>query len=94
MEDAIKVWVPSIAPSGLTLYRGDKFPQWNNSLLVGALADKEVRRLALQDGKVTSEEALFTEVEERIRDVRVSPAGDIYLLTDSSEGNVLRVIPN
>ena len=61
---------------------------------MGALADKEVRRLALQDGKVTSEETLFTEVKERIRDVRVSPAGDIYLLTDSSEGNVLRVIPN
>ncbi len=94
MEDPIHVWVPSIAPSGLTLYRGDKFPQWRNSLFVGALRDKEVRRLQLdKNGLVTAEETLFPEIAERIRDIRTGPDGYIYLLTDSSDGKILKVTP-
>lgn len=92
MEQPLHVWVPSIAPSGLAVYRGKIFPQWRGDLLVGALVDREVRRLTMQDGKIVSEESMFAELDARIRDVRVDHAGYIYLLTDGrGDGKVLRV---
>lgn len=91
MEAPLKYWVPSIAPSGLAIYTADRFPQWQGSLFVGALVDREVRRLTLADGAVVGEEALFSELGARIRNVRVGPDGFIYLLTDSSDGKVVRV---
>jgi glucose/arabinose dehydrogenase len=94
MEQPIKYWVPSIAPSGMAWYGGSLFPQWQGDLFVGALVDKEVRRLDLEDDKVVNEEALFTEIGERIRDVRASPDGYLYLLTDSPEGSMIRVSPS
>ncbi|MDG1662549.1 MAG: PQQ-dependent sugar dehydrogenase [Pseudomonadales bacterium] len=94
MEDSIKHWVPSIAPSGLAYYDGEAFPDWRNSLFVGALINKEVRRLSLDDhNQVIAEETLFAEIQERIRDVRVGPDGLIYILTDSSQGKLIRVLP-
>ncbi len=92
MEQALKIWVPSIAPSGLAYYDGKAFPQWSNSLFVGALVNKEVRRLSLQDGKVTGEETLFAELDARIRDLRQSPDGLLYIVTDG--GSLIRVVPN
>ena len=89
-EDPLWTWVPSIAPSGMAWYGGGSFPTWRNSLLVGALVDKEVRRLELRDGKVVKEEALFSELETRIRDVRVF-GDEIYVLTDSEQGALIRV---
>lgn len=88
-------WTPSIAPSGLALYRGELFPDWHGDLLVGALVNKEVRRVRLSDDGSSAEdlEGLFGELEERIRDVRVGPEGAVYLLTDSPDGRVLRVTP-
>ena len=86
-------WTPSIAPSGMTLYDGDLFPAWRGKLLVGALVDKEVRVLTLQDGEVSSETALFTELGARIRDVRTGMDGHVYLLTDAEDGALLRVWP-
>jgi aldose sugar dehydrogenase len=91
MEPALKIWVPSIAPSGLAYYDGEAFPQWNNSLFVGALVNKEVRRLSLQDGKVIAEETLFAGLDARIRDIRQSPDGLLYIVTDS--GGLFRVVP-
>lgn len=93
MEQPLKYWTPSIAPSGFAIYEGDAFPAWQGDFFVGALVDKEVRRLELIDGKIASEEALFSELNARIRDVRVSPEGLIYLLTDSDSGKVVRVRP-
>ena len=94
MEDSIKHWVPSIAPSGLAYYDGEAFPEWRNSLFVGALLNKEVRRLSLDiNNRVVAEETLFAEIAERIRDVRVGPDGLIYILTDSSKAKLLRVLP-
>ncbi len=93
MQQPIKQWTPSIAPSGMVYYRGDKFPAWKGSLFVGALVDQEVRRLTLSGDTVTSEEALFGELGARIRDVRESPNGYLYLLTDSDEGKLVRVLP-
>lgn len=87
-------WTPSIAPSGMALYTGELFPAWQGDLLVGALVNREVRRVRLSgDGSADDVEGLFGELEERIRDVRVGPEGAVYLLTDSPEGRVLRVTP-
>ncbi|WP_249975829.1 PQQ-dependent sugar dehydrogenase [Vreelandella olivaria] len=88
-------WTPSIAPSGLAIYTGELFPQWQGDLLVGALVNQEVRRVRLSGDGTSAEdvEGLFGELEERIRDVRVGPDGAIYLLTDNPEGRVLRVTP-
>ncbi|MCO7248113.1 PQQ-dependent sugar dehydrogenase [Halomonas sp. Mc5H-6] len=88
-------WTPSIAPSGMALYSGELFPEWQGDLLVGALVNKEVRRVRLYDDASSAEdvEGLFGELEERIRDVRQGPEGAIYLLTDSPEGRLLRVKP-
>ncbi|WP_008293571.1 PQQ-dependent sugar dehydrogenase [Congregibacter litoralis] len=91
-EAPLWTWVPSIAPSGMAWYGGNLFPTWRNSLFVGALVDEEVRRLTLHKGEVVEEEALFTELGSRIRDVRVFQ-DDIYLLTDSEEGALIRVVP-
>ncbi|MFV2089383.1 MAG: PQQ-dependent sugar dehydrogenase, partial [Pseudomonadales bacterium] len=91
MEQPLHYWVPSIAPSGFAIYRGDEFPEWSGSFLVGALVDKEVRRVSINADGSTSEEALFSELARRIRDVRVGPDGAIYLVTDGSPGQIIRV---
>ncbi|MGI9328244.1 MAG: PQQ-dependent sugar dehydrogenase [Pseudomonadales bacterium] len=75
----LKIWVPSIAPSGLDLYRGD--------LLVGALVDAEVRRVNVEDG---SEAVVFADLDERVREVRTGPDGCIYVLTDGENGRLVR----
>ena len=79
----------------MALYTGDLFPEWQGDLLVGALVNQEVRRVRLSgDGSRADDiEGLFGELEERIRDVRVGPEGAVYLLTDSPQGSVLRVMP-
>lgn len=92
MTQPIVHWVPSIAPSGLAIYRGPMFPEWQGDLLVGALIDRDVRRVMLSpDGKVLGQESLFSQVGERIRDVRVAPDGSVWLTTDDPAGKVLRV---
>jgi glucose/arabinose dehydrogenase len=92
MKDGLVVWVPSIAPSGLAVYRGAMFPEWQGDLLVGALVDREVRRVRLApDGRVLGQESLFRQVGERIRDVRVAPDGAVWLTTDDPQGKILRV---
>ena len=92
MEDGLLVWVPSIAPSGLAVYRGPMFSEWNGDLLVGALVDREVRRVRLSpDGKVLGQESLLKELGARIRDVRVAPDGSLWVTTDDPAGKVIRV---
>jgi aldose sugar dehydrogenase len=94
MEQPLVVWTPSIAPSGLAVYRGDKFPAWNGDLLVGALAFKQLRRVDIdENGQVRGQEILLTKLGERIRDVRVSPDGYVYVTTDYDQGRVLRIEP-
>jgi glucose/arabinose dehydrogenase len=91
MEQPLVYWVPSIAPAGMALYSGARFPEWNGNLFVAALAEKTIRRLVLKNNRVLEQEILFEDLNERMRDVRVSPAGDLYLLTDSDNGRVLRI---
>ncbi len=91
MAQPIRYWVPSIAPSGFALYRGGMFPELEGDLLVGALVAREVRRLELGAGGRVTESALFSELEARIRDVRVAADGSIFLVTDGSAGSIVRV---
>lgn len=93
MEDPILQWTPSIAPSGMAFYTGDKFPQWEGNLFVGALAHKHLRRLELDGNRVLVQEELLKERGERIRDVRVDREGYIYVLTDEPDGQLLKLEP-
>ncbi|HKO87296.1 MAG TPA: PQQ-dependent sugar dehydrogenase [Burkholderiales bacterium] len=86
-------WVPSIAPSGMAFYAGDKFPRWRGDLFVGALKDQMLVRLQLQDNRVVKEERLLSNGLGRIRDVRSGPDGYLYLLTDAEEGVLARLEP-
>jgi len=92
MVDGISVWVPSIAPSGLAVYRGAMFPEWAGDLFVGALAGEQVQRLHVNAAaKVTERVRVFPEIAERVRDVRVAPDGAIWVTTDADDGRVLRI---
>ena len=93
MEQPLYFWVPSIAPSGMAFYRGDKFPQWRNSLFVGALRGQLLARLELDGARVVREEQLLEDKVGRIRDVRTGPDGLVYLTTDDDPGKVLRLEP-
>ncbi|MFL5133082.1 MAG: PQQ-dependent sugar dehydrogenase, partial [Microvirga sp.] len=93
LEQPVYYWDPSIAPSGMAFYTGDKFPAWRGSILVGALAGKLVSRLETNGNRVTAEERLLQQLGERIRDVRQGPDGFVYLLTDSRNGRILRMRP-
>lgn len=93
MEQPVVYWVPSIAPSGMDFYDGDKFPNWRGNLFVGALAHAHLRRLTLDGDRVVAEEKLLEELDERIRAVRQGPDGYLYVLTDSPDGQLLRLEP-
>jgi len=93
MEQPIKYWVPSIAPSGMAFYTGDLFPAWRGSLFVGALAGEMLVRLEVNGETVGAEERLLQQLGERIRDVRQGPDGALWLATDNSSGRILRVVP-
>ena len=96
MEAPLLEWTPSIAPAGLTWYGGGLFPAWRGSLFVAALKERSVRRVPMADpqkGPSGDQELLFQELGERIRDVRAGPDGALWLLTDSPQGRVLRVVP-
>jgi glucose/arabinose dehydrogenase len=93
MEQPIHYWVPSIAPSGMAFYTGDKFPDWRGDLFIGALKFQLLARLELEGGKVIVEERLLKDKLGRIRDVRMGPDGYIYLLTDALNGKLVRLEP-
>ncbi|HYG90269.1 MAG TPA: PQQ-dependent sugar dehydrogenase [Azospirillum sp.] len=93
MEDPIYYWTPVIGASGMAFYTGDAFPGWKGSLFNGGLVADAVTRLELDGMRVTREERLFGELGKRIRDVRQGPDGALYLLTDESDGEILRVTP-
>ena len=86
-------WTPSIAPSGMAFYDGDKFPRWRGSLLVGALKFRLLSRLELDGERVVREERMLEDVLGRIRDVRVGPDGFVYLLNDHLNGVIARLEP-
>jgi glucose/arabinose dehydrogenase len=93
MEQPIYYWDPSIAPSGMAFYTGDRFPAWQGDLLIGALKYRLVARLELNGRNVVHEERILDGLRERIRDVVVGPQGYVWLLTDARNGRLLRVEP-
>lgn len=93
MRGPINHWTPSIAPSGITVYQGKAFPEFNGDLLVSGLAGRGVFRLNLEDGELVADQRLFHELNRRIRDVIVGDEGELYLLTDSASGEVIRIDP-
>lgn len=94
MEQPVHRWTPSIAPSGLAYLSSDHYgPQWQNSFFIGSLKFGTLHRLSISGRQVVSEEQFLLGSGERIRDVRQSPDGYLYLLTDSSNGRLLRINP-
>ena len=93
MEQPVYYWDPVIAPSGMLFYTGDKFPEWKNNVFVGGLASQALVRLVLENGAVTREERYLHELHERIRDVQQGPDGYIYVITDNTNGLILKVVP-
>jgi glucose/arabinose dehydrogenase len=91
MEQPVNVWVPSIATSGLLFYTGDRFPQWKNSLFVGGMNGEVLSRLTLDGKRVLNEEKLVQRMG-RIRDVRQSPDGYIYLAIDNRQGGKTPIV--
>lgn len=93
-------WVPSISPSSIMFYTGDKFPKWKNSLFIGSLTEQKLIRMAFhQPSQAELRENLLVPLQYRIRDVVQSPDGYIYVATektfrgDASDGTVLRIEP-
>ena len=92
-EQPVYYWDPVIAPSGAQFYTGNAFPAWRNSLFIGALKEQRLVRLTLANNRVTGEEHLLTDRNQRIRDVRQGPDGLLYLVTDADNGELWKIVP-
>jgi glucose/arabinose dehydrogenase len=91
-EQPVHYWDPSIAPSGLVVYEGEMFPEWNGDLLAGALKFQLLSRLDRDaGGRIVKEERILENQFGRIRDVNVAPDGSIWLLTDEADGQIVRI---
>jgi glucose/arabinose dehydrogenase len=77
----------------MVFYTGDRYRGWKGSAFVGSMTPGALVRLTIADGRVTSEERYLGDLNERIRDVQQGPDGLLYLVTDSPQGRVLRVVP-
>lgn len=92
-EQPVYYWDPVIAPSGMEFYTGAAFPEWKGNIFVGGLASQRLVRLVMKDGRVAGEEHLLTDRGSRIRDVRQGQDGFLYVVTDESNGELLRISP-
>jgi aldose sugar dehydrogenase len=104
-EDPVVFWVPQCAnpcsfnPGNVTVYHGDKFPQWNGNVLLGSMGNLEgdrnfvLRVVVDANGKFVSQTRILTGLGQRIRDVRTGPDGYVYILTDETAGAMLRLEP-
>ncbi|WP_457998713.1 PQQ-dependent sugar dehydrogenase [Klebsiella michiganensis] len=92
-EAPLFVWAKSPAVSGMAFYNAPTFPQWQHRLFIGALKDTSLIVLKVDGNKVTEQERILGDRGKRIRDVRVGPDGYLYVLTDESNGELLKVSP-
>lgn len=92
-EQPVYYWDPVIAPSGAQFYTGDAFPSWRGSLFIGALREKRLVRLVIDGNRVTGEEHLLADRNQRIRDVRQGPDGALYIVTDQENGELWKISP-
>ena len=93
IEQPLVLWIPSIAPTGMTFYTGDRFPAWKGNLFVGSARRGEIPRTGGLERVVFNDkleelrrETLLTELHQRIRDVRQGPDGLLYVITDEDNG--------
>jgi glucose/arabinose dehydrogenase len=93
MEQPLYYWDPVIAPSGMAFYTADLFPEWKGSLFIGGHGTYDLVRLSLDGEKVVGEERLLTDMRPHVRDVRQGPDGALYVLTDSTSGKLLKLVP-
>ena len=93
MEQPVYYWDPVIAPSGMIVYTGNAIPGWKGSFLVGAMNPGALVRLVMENGRVVREERHLGELDKRIRDVQQGPDGYVYVVTDETDGEVLRIVP-
>ena len=89
IEPSVVYWVPSIAPCGLAIYTGDRFPRWKNHLFIASLAAQELRRVEVKDGKAVDQEIVFKGLG-RLRDVVNGPDGLLYVLLPD---RIARLVP-
>lgn len=94
MAQPVHYWVPSIATSSLLFYTGDKFPKWKGNAFVSSLVFGQLARLEIENNKVVKEERILKGEHGRIREVQQGLDGFVYILTDESEGRLLRLKPN
>ena len=86
-------WAPtSVSPSGIAFYSGTAVPAWRGSAFIGALSTTSLMRVTFNGDTAAGHEVMLADLGERIRDVRMGPDGNLYLLTDSGEGRILRVV--
>jgi glucose/arabinose dehydrogenase len=93
MEQPVYYWDPVISPSGMTIYSGDLFPEWRGNFFIGGLSAEALVRLVVAGDRVVGEERLLTDLDARIREVVQGPEGALYVLTDDSNGKLLKVTP-
>jgi glucose/arabinose dehydrogenase len=94
LEQPVHFWTPSVAFSGMAFYSGDKLPGWKGNVFMGGLSGQQLVRLEMNgQGRVIAEEKLLRDRCKRIRDVRQGPDGNIYVLTDDANGEILRISP-
>ncbi len=93
MAQPVLHWTPSIAPSGMTFYDGDRFPGWQGDLFAGALAGRHLRRVRLDGERAVAQEVLLQDRVGRVRDVRQGPDGMLWLLEDARRGSIFRLEP-
>lgn len=90
--DPTLVWTPSIAPSGLAIYRGDRYPGWEGNIFSGALVNQSLVRISVNANSETTQEEEI-QLGQRVRDVKQGPDGYLYILTDDSSGRLIRLEP-
>jgi glucose/arabinose dehydrogenase len=100
IEEPVVIWIPSIAPSGLMFYSGDKFASWKGNAFVGGMQRGEIintgrlERVVFNDKmEELRRESLLEDLHQRIRDVRQGPDGFLYVLTEETDGALLRIEP-
>ncbi|MGY6555429.1 MAG: PQQ-dependent sugar dehydrogenase [Wenzhouxiangella sp.] len=93
MIDPLIDWTPAIAASGLAILVDDHFPAWQGNFLAGGLRSEQIRRIVFEDGIPVHEEELLRGEIGRIRDIRIGPDGNIFVVTDHSDGGLYRISP-
>jgi glucose/arabinose dehydrogenase len=93
LEQPVYYWDPVISPGALTIYTGELFPEWKGNFFIAGLSSEALVRLTLKDDRVVGEERLLADRGERIREVVQGPDGALYLLTDGSNGKLLKLTP-